>query len=85
MNERSLLKTLTVTNYGSSGRIMWQVIEESLDSKSGEHPVRPSAPYKTEAAAQSNPLRQYDPTDKSWLVKGGDGRRIRMYVVVEDI
>lgn len=66
----------------------FRVVKVRLDPKNGENAVHRSVPYETAAdahaeanrSAERYPESEFNLSDKTWLVKGHDGRGIRIYV-----
>ena len=75
-----------------NSKVRFKVVEVRLDSKNGENAVRGGIPHETAAdahaeakrSAESYPQSEFNPADNTWLVKGHDGRSIRIYVEREE-
>ena len=71
-----------------NSKVRFKVVELRLDPKNGEDGVHRSVQYATavdahaeaKRSAESYPESEFNPTDSTWLVKGHDGRGIRIYV-----
>ena len=76
----------------ANSKVRFKVVEMRLDQKHEGGAVHGGVPQETAAnahaeakrSAERYPESKFNPADKTWLVKGHDGRSIRIYVEREE-